>query len=1177
MATRTWTGAKSNDWFDAANWVTADGVTNDYPQPGDTAIVDTGTPSTTAITGVAVALGATNGTGAIVTLDAARVNFETAITGGGTTAGPAALRAEGAVTFAGTLTSTTGAVHLDSEANAALTIAPTGTVTATNGTALLINMQGTLTNDGHIAATNGGVLTVIGANTLSGAGSVQVGEGGQVVLASAVSQSVTFAGIDAVLTLTDYAGFTGSIGNVATGNLIQFGTVTSATYADNALTILQNGTTTTVSLTPNAGVTVRIVPSMVTGTAVLTSDAARTFAGGTADWYGVASWTNGRPLAGDTVTIGTGTATITAAESAAHQPIDFETIILGSYGHTAAGLQAAGAQFGRDVAIRTQGASTSGEAPGAQTLTLSGNSVFGGLIVAAARNETLTIQAGSAGDGSNLLLAPPGGGNTAVVLATQESSIAFTGDTLTNDGTIIAEGAVILGVAQLAGSGQVLTQQGGKVTVDAAVAATQRFFLSDGTGALILDAPASFAATVGFSVGGGQIILPGVAASAIAYNGHGFTIGGASAASIAANDPAGQGAADFTISSITYDGGSAAQIRYAPAQAAVLSQTLPVALVSSSTATTSLTAILTAAFGSLPADYANYTVTYLKPATLKSDNFSYWDPAASQVATWTSTATGQPLPLSTTVQAGGTGTVSLLGGNAIGPFAVITAPSGLAAGSAETTRYAVYTVDPRVVSATANSGIVDPADIVAAAYRYQTTYGQDLVYNPNDCGYIAAALAISAGAAFPPEVLISDEQPGGFWRVAYQASTVANPTTDWWQYLLPGDIVKLQWLGTSDGHHTTTVIGTADAEGVDVYDNGGDYLGIHHAAYWRSANPAEITILRLDPNHQYLVTGTANAEFIQGSTYANLIQPGGGADVIAAGAGTSEIQGTAAQLDGVTVTDFHLGDWLDFTDLAPADIAVAFDPSSHLLRVSDAGTVVSTLDLGPAFAGTFAVGSDGGAGALVTSVACYCRGTRIATPGGERPVETLAIGDIVVTAAGRHRPVKWVGRRSYAGRFLAANPDVQPIRFRAGSLGDGLPRRDLLVSPEHAMLLDGVLVAARHLVDGATIAPERGLDRVDYVHVELDTHDVLLAEGAPSESFLDDGSRLMFGNAAEFAALYPDAALPGLFCAPLFCAPRVDSGAALQAIRQRLAETKRRTDGMRSKQPRHAHILTAAA
>ncbi len=98
------------------------------------------------------------------------------------------------------------------------------------------------------------------------------------------------------------------------------------------------------------------------------------------------------------------------------------------------------------------------------------------------------------------------------------------------------------------------------------------------------------------------------------------------------------------------------------------------------------------------------------------------------------------------------------------------------------------------------------------------------------------------------------------------------------------------------------------------------------------------------------------------------------------------------------------------------------------------------------------------------------------------------------------------------------------------------------------MFLDGVLIPARCLVNGSTITVKRKLERVDYFHVELDSHDVLLAEGAPSESFLDDNSRGMFHNASEFAVLCPDATAPGRFCAP-----KVTDGYELEAIRRRLA------------------------
>jgi lysophospholipase L1-like esterase len=182
-------------------------------------------------------------------------------------------------------------------------------------------------------------------------------------------------------------------------------------------------------------------------------------------------------------------------------------------------------------------------------------------------------------------------------------------------------------------------------------------------------------------------------------------------------------------------------------------------------------------------------------------------------------------------------------------------------------------------------------------------------------------------------------------------------------------------------------------------------------------------------------------------------------------------------------------------------------------------------------------------------VACYTRGTLILTQYGEVSVEDLVVGNVLINAFGLYRSIKWIGWRSYTARFVAANPNVQPIRFCAGSIGHDLPRRDLLVSPEHAMFLNGVLVPAHHLVNSSTIVREPRLDRIDYYHIELETHDVLLAEGAPSESFVDDDSRGMFHNAHAFFLLYPDVPSPANYCAR-----RVEQGAELEAIRHQLAE-----------------------
>ena len=157
---------------------------------------------------------------------------------------------------------------------------------------------------------------------------------------------------------------------------------------------------------------------------------------------------------------------------------------------------------------------------------------------------------------------------------------------------------------------------------------------------------------------------------------------------------------------------------------------------------------------------------------------------------------------------------------------------------------------------------------------------------------------------------------------------------------------------------------------------------------------------------------------------------------------------------------------------------------------------------------------------------CYCRGTLIGTGRGQKPVEKLKIGDKVMTKSGALRPIKWIGRRSYGGRFVMGRKDILPICIKAGALDENVPRRDLWISPHHAMYLEGVLIEAKDLVNGVSIVQTERVEKVEYFHIELDSHDVIIAEGALSESFIDDDSRGMFHNAREYRALYPEAA-PG--------------------------------------------------
>ena len=155
---------------------------------------------------------------------------------------------------------------------------------------------------------------------------------------------------------------------------------------------------------------------------------------------------------------------------------------------------------------------------------------------------------------------------------------------------------------------------------------------------------------------------------------------------------------------------------------------------------------------------------------------------------------------------------------------------------------------------------------------------------------------------------------------------------------------------------------------------------------------------------------------------------------------------------------------------------------------------------------------------------CFASDTQISTDRGDIAVQSLAIGDTVVTSEGRSTLVKWIGLQTVYTRFGPAER-LMPVRFATGSLGEGIPHTDLTVTADHGMLVDGVICHAGALVNGTTITrvhlSEMGETYTVY-HIETEEHEIILANGAPAETFIDNVSRRVFDNFAEFEALYGD-------------------------------------------------------
>ena len=166
---------------------------------------------------------------------------------------------------------------------------------------------------------------------------------------------------------------------------------------------------------------------------------------------------------------------------------------------------------------------------------------------------------------------------------------------------------------------------------------------------------------------------------------------------------------------------------------------------------------------------------------------------------------------------------------------------------------------------------------------------------------------------------------------------------------------------------------------------------------------------------------------------------------------------------------------------------------------------------------------------------CFLKGTMVRTAEGDRKIENLAVGDLLPTVFGGTRAIQWIGRYRYrkSDPAKAWVRSILPIRIARSALGRDVPHGDLYVTETHALLIDGVLVQAGNLVNDTTITryDARDLDELEFYHIKLERHDVIYAEGAPTETLLEVDESA--ANFAEYFRQYGPATTKETPCAPL--------------------------------------------
>jgi Hint domain len=462
----------------------------------------------------------------------------------------------------------------------------------------------------------------------------------------------------------------------------------------------------------------------------------------------------------------------------------------------------------------------------------------------------------------------------------------------------------------------------------------------------------------------------------------------------------------------------------------------------------------------------------------------------------------------------------------------------------------------------------------AGSGAYTVSLGQALVAAGSvDMTSSHVTLSVAAGQTLhsDPTALTNANGAGGALKISAGKATLSGGTLQFYQTTVSGG--DIFGFGTISGMETGS---TSFANNFLTTSGSGEIVADGGTLTIAGAGSDTEGILQASGN--YLVDAGATLSFGLDAALGTASSDSGATVNFQALAGTVET--TAAVAPGAT----------QFTTINPSNATYAFNATLEDLaigRTPGSATGASVIDLsGQTITSAYVIGNTvvaltasatyefntsnttfvpddvaffSGSDVWVDLVICFAAGTRLLTDRGEVAIQNLTQGDMVMTLDGdRHVPqaVKWIGHRRLDLTQHRQPNLAAPVRVLRGALGDNLPTRDLVLSPDHCLFLDGKLIPVKLLINDMTIVQERNARIVHYYHVELNRHAILLAEGAPAESYLDTGNRAFFSNAGLAVMLHPEFEMNAhLKCWQTdACAPLTVSYEAVKPVWQSLAD-----------------------